>query len=256
MSRRRHWPWLVSLFLLSWLVTAVVTLPLAAITDRIELPKEMTLEAVGGNIWAGHATLFWQGKPPIHMNAWFQPKSLFELAAEWQITARTTGGSLDARIRPSWPGERGPRVSSPRLHAHIDAASPWMEDRLPFATGGTLEIHGEHLRLTPYPREGQLDLAWSDARLDTARAIRGGDIRAEVRFRDGEIAGEIHSANNDAADLPKVAFDLSGSVDDSIRLDGHVDPGDNSALARQLRLFGEPSADGRIALSHEFFPSR
>jgi hypothetical protein len=246
---RRHWPWLVGLFLFGWLSGALTTLPLAAVVDPLDLPEGARLESPRGTVWNGRVTAHWLDRPPVDIDLRFRPAALFRAALAWEIAGQSTG--LDGQARLHLPINLRPGrtidVTAASLEADMD--SPWtraLSPSLPLT--GRLHLQAEDWQFGPQLESGRWHLDWHDAGVSLGEEVSLGTIEAIGHIADGKLQGSIQSGADNASSLPRVDLDIRQDTEGTLLVEGKVDPRGNKHVENLLTGIGTATDDGLISI--------
>ena len=252
---RRAWPWLLVLFLLSWLVSAFLTLPLASIVPHIDLPEDVTLESPRGTAWDGQVILHWQNRPPVEVTLHFRPAALSRLALAWQIDARSTGVTGQAQLR--LPVTRAPgrdvELSDGTLEVNMD--SPWVDkltSSLPMT--GRMRLTMQEWHFQPQLKSGLWRLDWSDAGFRLGDDVAFGSVEGQGKIIEGKIEGAVQSSHGNSPSTPWPDLRVQQGPEGHFLLKGEITPRDDRDLQNALTLVGRPTAEGRISIHQVIAP--
>jgi len=267
--QRPLWRRYLLLFILSWLVAAVLLLPLAVIRPWLPPLPGISIGSLSGTVWNGRAVLriVDPANPPpaLILSGGLQPLSLLTLHPKLDLELKSTGVSATARVAlghaaedSASTGQSGPVLQISDLSSQIAADSPWVQHYLPFAVGGRFALLVPMLTLDRRgPIDGKLKLDWQEATLDTTQTLKLGRFDGTIQLRKGSIEGEVRSINNAQAPL-RLAVKMTGQARGArhLHLTGTLGagPGASNVLQEQLRWVGRPGPDGLIRIDQHLRP--
>jgi len=246
---RRAWPWLLVLFLLSWLVSAFLTLPLASVAPHVDLPEGVTLESPRGTVWDGQVILRWQNRPPVEVTLRFRPASLLRLALAWQVSARSTGVTGQAQLRLPLTRALGSHLELSDATLEASMGSPWVEElasSLPMM--GRMRLTMQEWHFLPQLEHGLWRLDWSNAGFRLSDDIAFGSVTGQGKITEGRIEGTIQSSHDNSPSTPRLDLRIRQATEGSLLLEGEIDPRGDQNLQKALTLVGRPTTNGKISI--------
>lgn len=266
---RPLWRRYLLLFVLSWLVAAILLLPLAVVRPWLPPLPGITIGSLSGTIWNGRAVVRIVDPanplPALILNVGLQPLSLLTLSPKLNLELDSTGVSAAAKIAlghaeedSASKGQGGPVLQVSDLNGRISADSPWVQHYLPFAVGGRFALQVPTLSLDRLgPIDGKIHLDWQDATLDTTQTLKLGRFDGTVQLKKGAIDGDVRSVNGAQAPL-RLKLHLTGQARGArrVHLTGSLGAGPmaSNVLREQLRWVGRPGADGLIRIDQHLRP--
>lgn len=264
--QRPLWRRYLLLFLLSWLLAAVLLLPLAVIRPWLPSLPGITIGPLSGTIWNGRAVLQVVDPanplPALDLHGGLEPLSLLTLQPKLDIKLTSSGLSAVARVALGHADEKsggqGPVLTISGLSGRIVADSPWVQHYLPFAVGGRFDLQVPMLTLDRLgPIDGRLHADWQDATLDTTQTLNLGRFDGAIEFRKGKIVGDVRSVSDDRTPLQlSVHMEGQARVARFLHLTGSMGAGSGASdvLQEQLRWVGRPGPDGLIRIDQTLKP--
>lgn len=246
-----HWRRYAALGAVAYLAWLLALLPAALVAHPLAraLP-ELTLHAVSGTVWSGHAASLELAGYGLQSLRWsWRPDALWRGRLELQLSLADARVQARARAGLRLPGG-GYYVQD--LRASLPAALVGGAARIePVQLGGTvvadvaeLELQGERVRAAV----GQLQ--WRDARLRApeAQPLGGYAVRLQAGPK-GELEGSVRDLGGPLLARGQVSVTFAGHYRVNLRLTAKSAA--DGSLRQGLALIGAPGPDGsvRVALS-------
>lgn len=244
---------LVALLLLTFMVSAVVHLPIQVVLNYAPLPTALSIRQASGTLWQGQAQqvswqrnhlgqVSWQFEPSALLGGNAQAKVRFGRGSQWQLQGRGTvgyglSGAYAENLLASMPVTEALKLAP---------ALP-----IPLTLDGLLELNIKQLSYAkPYCSQGSGSLVWNTNVVGTPLAdLQLGPVIAELSCQDSQIRVK----GTQQSDQVRSEFSVELMADQRFNAKAWFVPQAEmpSALTDALKWLPSPDAQGRYQFSQQ-----
>ncbi len=239
------------LFIVVFLVSSVVHMPIAWLLQHIPISSQVVIRGATGTLWHGKAEGINLQKIDLGQLQWqFEPTEL--LSGGFAFSTRFgRGAALD------WNGKgifgystNGPYAKGVLVSVKTASLMKQIKMAIPVKIEGQLELTLNNYQFSaPWCEMAEGELVWSDAQLKTPLgAVNPVEAIATLACQDSMIT--LKSVQ-DSAQLSS-EFSVELHPDATYKISGWVKPGDQlpQKVESQLKWLGSPNSKGQYKINH------
>ena len=239
------------LFITVFLVSSIIHMPIAWLTQHIPTSSQIAVRGVTGTLWQGKAETIILKKVDLGQLTWqFEPMELLSGGVAFS-TRFGRGSALD------WNGKGivGYNINgvyAKGVLASVNAASLIKQSKMtmPLQVEGQLELTLRNYQFSvPWCEISEGELVWSDAELKTPLgAVKPVEAIAALECLDSTVTLK---SMQDSTQLSS-EFSVELHPDATYKLSGWIKPGDKlpKKVRSQLKWLGSPNSKGQYKINH------
>ncbi|EGU35895.1 general secretion pathway protein N [Vibrio ichthyoenteri ATCC 700023] len=242
-----------ALLLLTFIISAVVHLPIQVVLAYVPLPVQLKISQASGTLWQGQAQqvnwqrynlgqVSWQLVPSALLSGNAEAKVRFGRGSQWQLQGR---GVIGYGLKGAYAENL--LAAMPVTEAlKLAPALP-----IPLTLEGQLELNVKQLNYAaPYCAQGTGSLVWNTDVVGTPLAdVQLGPVIAELSCQDNQIS--VKGTQQSAQVRSEFSAELMSDQRFSAKAWFIPQAAMPSALADQLQWLPKPDAQGRYQFSRQ-----